>query len=306
MANPIDLALTSSLSAPASEVPAQQRQSEATSNSSQWQPQTETQQPTQPSKTPNKKEKKEAKGKDNKDANATTDAGAEKLTGAELKKRAKAEKAARRAKEKLEREQAGGGAAVPAGGSGAGGAGQPVTPKKGQPAGGSGGGGGADKGRGIPRRPSAQTPGQLGSAVEQRKKAEEKNVAVFGHLYGQQRRATVAGAGKEVHPAVLALGLQMRDYVVCGSSARCVATLLAFKRVFLFLSGAEWYKVLTILGDRSVYDSPWNLALAPPYDPFVSSDHLPLDMPSALHQSGKCYSGAQAGHRLYRPVRARG
>jgi hypothetical protein len=27
------------------------------------------------------------------------------------------------------------------------------------------------------------------------------------------------------------LGLQMRDYVVCGSSARCVATLLAFKRV---------------------------------------------------------------------------
>jgi translation initiation factor eIF-2B subunit delta len=30
---------------------------------------------------------------------------------------------------------------------------------------------------------------------------------------------------------VLALGLQLRDYVVCGSSARCVATLLAFKRV---------------------------------------------------------------------------
>lgn len=56
-------------------------------------------------------------------------------------------------------------------------------------------------------------------------------MAVFGHLYGQQRRTTVAGAGKEVHPAVLALGLQMRDYVICGSSARCVATLLAFKRV---------------------------------------------------------------------------
>lgn len=82
--------------------------------------------------------------------------------------------------------------------------------------------------RGIPRRGSAQ-PGQ-GGAPEQKKK-EDKSVAVFGHLYGQQRRTTVAGAGKEVHPAVLALGLQMRDYVICGSSARCVATLLAFKRV---------------------------------------------------------------------------
>ncbi|KAJ6019277.1 hypothetical protein N7522_001344 [Penicillium canescens] len=67
--------------------------------------------------------------------------------------------------------------------------------------------------------------------VEQKKKKDDKKVAVFGHLYGQQRRTTVAGAGKEVHPAVLALGLQLRDYVVCGSSARCVATLLAFKRV---------------------------------------------------------------------------
>jgi translation initiation factor eIF-2B subunit delta len=72
--------------------------------------------------------------------------------------------------------------------------------------------------------------------VEQKKKKEDKSVAVFGHLYGQQRRTTIAGAGKEVHPAVLALGLQLRDYVVCGSSARCVATMLAFKRVSLILS----------------------------------------------------------------------
>ena len=226
MTNPVDPALASSLSAPASEVPAQQRQSEAPSNPSQPQPSKESGKP--------KKEKKEAKPKDTKDATLATD-GPEKLTGAELKKRAKAEKAARRAKEKSDREA--GGAPAPAGGpagggsgAGAGGAGQPATPKKGQPAGGSGAGG--DKGRGLPRRPSGQASGQP-SAAEQKKKAEEKNVAVFGHLYGQQRRATVAGAGKEVHPAVLALGLQMRDYVICGSSARCVATLLAFKRVRL-------------------------------------------------------------------------
>ena len=70
---------------------------------------------------------------------------------------------------------------------------------------------------------------------EEQQQKLNKNVAVFGHLYGQQRRTTIAGAGKEVHPAVLALGLQMRDYVVCGSSARCLAMLLVFKRVSLCL-----------------------------------------------------------------------
>ena len=60
---------------------------------------------------------------------------------------------------------------------------------------------------------------------------ENKRVALFDHLYGPPRRNTLAGASKDVHPAVLALGLQMRNYVICGSSARCVATLLVFKRV---------------------------------------------------------------------------
>ncbi|KAM0801230.1 translation initiation factor eif-2b delta subunit [Usnea florida] len=60
---------------------------------------------------------------------------------------------------------------------------------------------------------------------------ENKNVALFDHLYGHPRRTTIAGAGKDVHPAVLALGLQIRNYIICGSSARCVAMLLSFKRV---------------------------------------------------------------------------
>lgn len=63
-------------------------------------------------------------------------------------------------------------------------------------------------------------------------KPDEKTVAVFGHL-GVKRRSTIAGAGKEIHPAILALGLQLSEYVICGSSARCVAMLLAFKRVSL-------------------------------------------------------------------------
>ncbi|KAI9794908.1 MAG: hypothetical protein M1833_007355 [Piccolia ochrophora] len=58
-----------------------------------------------------------------------------------------------------------------------------------------------------------------------------KQVALFGHLYGQPRRTSLLGSGQDVHPTVLALGLQMSNYVVCGSNARCVATLLVFKRV---------------------------------------------------------------------------
>lgn len=144
--------------------------------------------------------------------------GTEKLSPAEMKKKAKAEKTARRAREKQDREQAGGG-----GGGGGGPPGQSTpSAKKTQP--------GKDQ-KPHPRRGSAQSTTQAGTP-EQKKKKEDKNVAVFGHLYGQQRRTTIAGAGKEVHPAVLALGLQMRDYVICGSSARCVATMLAFKRVW--------------------------------------------------------------------------
>ena len=64
-------------------------------------------------------------------------------------------------------------------------------------------------------------------------KHDGKKVALFGHLYGQPRNSTIMGAGKDIHPVVLALGLQMSSYVVCGSSARLVAMLLAFKRVGL-------------------------------------------------------------------------
>jgi translation initiation factor eIF-2B subunit delta len=172
---------------------------------------------------------KPAKGKDAAaPAGTEADAAGEKpLTPAELKKKAKAEKAARRVKEKLERD----GGAGAAGGS-APAPGQPrppVTPRKDAP------GGAAQKGsKALPPRRGSLVGAS--AAVEQKKKKEDKSVAVFGHLYGQQRRTTIAGAGKEVHPAVLALGLQLRDYVVCGSSARCVATMLAFKRVSLILS----------------------------------------------------------------------
>lgn len=215
MSNPTDPDVTSAppAAAPATAAPVEQKPAE------------EVKQEKQQQQTPTKA--KETNGgskpaKQPKATDASVDGGAvggtEKLTGAELKKRAKAEKAARRAKEKLEREQAGG-AGAPSQAQG--------TPKKGQS------GGGKDSASSQLQKGQRLQPPRRGSAqvLAAESKKEDKNVAVFGHLYGQQRRTTIAGAGKEVHPAVLALGLQMRDYVICGSSARCVATLLAFKRV---------------------------------------------------------------------------
>ncbi|PYH73079.1 translation initiation factor eIF2B subunit delta [Aspergillus vadensis CBS 113365] len=189
-------------------------------------------QQSQPAKQQPQQQQSQPKGKD---AAATGGDGAA-LSPAELKKKAKAEKAARRARERAEREQSGGaGAAAPGGGQSAAGGKKGASGPGGAGAGGKDASGAATPQKGghqkqLPRRGSAQATGQP-SAAELKKKQEEKNVSVFGHLYGQQRRTTIAGAGKEVHPAVLALGMQMRDYVVCGSSARCVATLLAFKRV---------------------------------------------------------------------------
>ena len=81
---------------------------------------------------------------------------------------------------------------------------------------------------------------------------ENKNVALFDHLYGPSRRNTLAGASKDVHPAVLALGLQMRNYVICGSSARCVATLLAFKRVRILFLDLSRRLLIYITGHRGV------------------------------------------------------
>ena len=144
-----------------------------------------------------------------------------KLSNAELKKRQKADKAARRVQEK-QNQQPKADIALPDKGQ----AGKEkirrgsevskaqnkivVSSQKALPA------------RSV--QPSLRAP-----ATESKK--ESKDVALFGHLYGHPRRTTIAGASKDVHPTVLALGLQMSNYVICGSSARCVATLLVFKRV---------------------------------------------------------------------------
>lgn len=155
----------------------------------------------------------------------------EKLSNAELKRRAKAEKAAKRAQAKegkpeavlpdlssprkvdtlpevKRKNSAGGGPGIPTAKSQH----KQNTPLQ----------------KNVPLRPPVQSQAALPSLQPE---TENKNVALFAHLYSQPRRTSIAGAGKDVHPAVLALGLQMSNYVICGSNARCVAMLLVFKRV---------------------------------------------------------------------------
>ncbi|KAI5286153.1 hypothetical protein KEM54_007004 [Ascosphaera aggregata] len=131
-----------------------------------------------------------------------------KVSNAELKKRAKAEKLARRQQQRSGRE----GAAESLSGAA-------NTPEL-----------GAVGGRSGRNSFQAPQPPKSRGPTFQPPDAEDKTVAVFGHLE-TKRRSTIAGAGKEIHPAILALGLQLSQYTICGSSARCVAMLLAIKRV---------------------------------------------------------------------------
>ena len=70
--------------------------------------------------------------------------------------------------------------------------------------------------------------------VSQEPKKLDKRVPMFSHLYPNPSsgpRGSLSHASKDVHPSILHLGIQLRDHVICGSTARLVATLLAFKAV---------------------------------------------------------------------------
>ncbi|KAG9300102.1 hypothetical protein G9A89_000842 [Geosiphon pyriformis] len=81
-----------------------------------------------------------------------------------------------------------------------------------------------------------KTLGSLGgtpSTKQQQTKLSKdtsKEVALFSHLE-TPKGANTALAPKEIHPAVLVLGLQFAQYKICGANARCIATLAAFKKL---------------------------------------------------------------------------
>jgi len=165
-----------------------------------------------------------------------------------MKKRAKEEKAARRAAEKAAKDVGGGGSGRGRGGPAGGESSSSIPPtntqhqqKPGQKD--------SSKAQQHKRTPSQGLPGQSSpvpfrpakttppssSAPAAKERRIAKEVGFVGHLYSQPRRLTLEGVHKDVHPAVLALGFQMSNYVVCGSNARCVAMMLAFKKVILDL-----------------------------------------------------------------------
>ncbi|KAK5133324.1 hypothetical protein LTR08_007849 [Meristemomyces frigidus] len=168
-----------------------------------------------------------------------------KISPAELKKRAKAEKQARRAAQKGDQgdaeappapftngvpeeqqaqKQSGPQDSKPKGGQTK----SQQQQKQGKP--------GAQEGkherRGSQAQPLAMRPKVVQTAPpKEEARKNSKQVELFSHLYTQPRRHDISGATKDVHPAIVALGFQMSSYEICGSSARCVALLVAFKEV---------------------------------------------------------------------------
>ncbi|KAF2873559.1 hypothetical protein BDV95DRAFT_517405 [Massariosphaeria phaeospora] len=157
--------------------------------------------------------------KDNAKNTKPVEDGPKKLSAAELKKQAKAEKQARRAEAKSTVETA----TQPKGTSKEGQKQQKETkqtPKD-------------DKSRPLPvRRRVSQSNVPLPKEMKREAKKDPKQIGLFfGHLFSQPRQHSMVGASKDVHPAILALGLQYSSYTICGSTARMVAMLLAFKAV---------------------------------------------------------------------------
>jgi translation initiation factor eIF-2B subunit delta len=139
-------------------------------------------------------------------------AGEKKLSGAELKKRAKEEKAARRAQAKV--------AQVPQG------------PAQGDKQAGSDGKGGKAKPKQDGQNQQhggAKLP--IRSAGTTVVKDDKPSIPdCFSHL-SMARRIDMTHADKDVHPAVLVLGEHMSAFAISDSITRLEATLYAFKKV---------------------------------------------------------------------------
>lgn len=148
------------------------------------------------------------------------EAAPKKISPAELKKQKQAEKQARRAQQK------GPGGPPKEHGAAKDGQKQAKDPKQGAK---------NEQARPMPirRRPSqSNIPVQKEPEKKSKKESRQAGIGLFfGHLYSQPKQQSMNGAGKDVHPAVLSLGLQYSSYAICGSTARMVAMLLSFKAV---------------------------------------------------------------------------
>ncbi|KAF6824498.1 initiation factor 2 subunit family protein [Colletotrichum musicola] len=159
-------------------------------------------------------EEKKAQQPQKKDATQKKDApegGEKKLSGAELKAKAKAEKAARRQKAKE---------AQPAPPAGQGGDAKGGKSKQKQ-----------DGPHGVGGHHAGAKGGPAGKPVPAAPKENKPKVPeCFSHL-SMAKRIHMTEADKDVHPAILALGQQMSTFAISDSTTRLEATLLAFKKV---------------------------------------------------------------------------
>jgi translation initiation factor eIF-2B subunit delta len=86
--------------------------------------------------------------------------------------------------------------------------------------------------------PGGGPSGNIASDLASRS-VNPRGVRIFSH-FGLQHKS---GASKGlVHPAIVRLGLLFSDFKITGANARCLATLIAFKRVrvFLVISHPRW------------------------------------------------------------------
>lgn len=190
---------------------------------------------------------------------------APKLTGAELKKQKQAEKAARRA------QAIQGKHVIPAGPPPAVQKGEPKQQKRRGSTAGS---------RDLPiRQPES-------NAAPKPPPVEDKTVEFFRHL-SKPHRKTIAGTPKDIHPAAQILGMQFSTYVICGSTARLLATLEVFKEVRLSQSTLQI--LMLISSARPILCRPSSNHLeAPFHHPCPQSPHRLLNLfPSPLYINGE-------------------
>lgn len=144
---------------------------------------------------------------------AAEPAGEKKLSGAELKKKAKEEKAARRAAAKATQPQPPAGAPAQSDAK----SGSKPKPKQ------DGTQAGAQHGKIPAPRSAAPVPAAP-------KEVKPTIPDYFSHL-AMAKGVNITHADKDVHPAVLLLGQQMSTMAISDSTTRLEATLLAFKKV---------------------------------------------------------------------------
>ena len=153
-------------------------------------------------------------GKTEQQAKGGDVAGEKKLSGAELKKKAKEEKAARRAQAK---------AAQTSQGPAAGGQQSQSGDKGGKGKAKHDGQAGAQQGyQRQAGKPAPAAPKEVKPTVPE----------CFSHL-SLAKRVSITQADKDVHPAVLILGQWMNTFQITDSTTRVEATLQAFKKVCL-------------------------------------------------------------------------